>query len=158
NPGGSNTQVQFNDSAAFGGISSFTYAKATPLLTLQGGTKFSIVDTTDTTKAVQFDMSGITTATTRTVAFPDANSRTIKNGTTTGQIPIWNASTGTFDVSDPLVQGTQAAGSTTIPNPVVIGGSDYGGTPAVRVQKVDSSGNIYVGNFPATQAISASSL
>lgn len=56
--------------------------------------------------------------------------------------------------ADPLVQGTQAAASTTIPNPVVSGGSDYGGTAAVRVWKVDSSGNGYavITTLPALPA------
>lgn len=36
-PGGSNTQVQFNDSSAFGGDAGMTYVKATDILTLVGG-------------------------------------------------------------------------------------------------------------------------
>lgn len=154
NPGGSNTQIQFNDSAAFGGSAVGTYLKASTKFQFHVGTHFDFQDSTDATKVVEFDASGLTTATTRTVAFPDADSRTIKNGSTTGQIPIWNGSTGTFDVSDPLVQGTQAAASTTIPNPVVSGGSDYGGTAAVRVWKVDSSGNGYavITTLPALPA------
>jgi hypothetical protein len=69
-----------------------------------------------------------------------------------GKIPIGDGA-GHFVEGDPLVQGTQAAASTTIPNPVVIGGSDYSGTPAVRVGKVDSSGSQYtsiVGTPPVT--------
>jgi microcystin-dependent protein len=37
NPGGSNTQVQFNDSGSFGGDSGFTYNKTTDTLTVGGG-------------------------------------------------------------------------------------------------------------------------
>lgn len=59
-----------------------------------------------------------------------------------GQLPIFDGAK--YVPGDPQVQGTQAAGSTTIPNPVVPGGSDYSGTPTVRAQKVDSSGNFYV--------------
>jgi hypothetical protein len=35
----------------------------------------------------------------------------------------------------------------------VVGGSDYGGTPAVRTLKVNASGQIEVSNFPASQAV-----
>lgn len=81
---------------------------------------------------------------------------------TAGQ-PCASNADGSCTFADPLVQGTQAAGSTTIPNPVVSGGSDYSGTPTVRVLKVDSSGQIYFGNaslavtgtfFQATQPVS----
>ena len=37
NPGGSNTQVQFNDNSAFGGDAGFTYNKTTDYATLVGG-------------------------------------------------------------------------------------------------------------------------
>lgn len=37
-PGGSNTQVQFNDSSAFGGDAGLTYVKATDALTISGAT------------------------------------------------------------------------------------------------------------------------
>lgn len=57
-----------------------------------------------------------------------------------GQIPISSSSTAAA-WGDPIIQGTQAAGSTTIPNPLVSGGSDYGGTPAIRTWKVDSAGS-----------------
>jgi hypothetical protein len=66
---------------------------------------------------------------------------------TVGKIPI-DQGNGTSVWADPFVQGTQAAGSTTLPNPVSVGGSDYAGTPALRTLKVDSSGLIY----PALQA------
>ena len=36
-PGGSDTQVQFNDSGAFGGDAGFTYNKTTDILSLTGG-------------------------------------------------------------------------------------------------------------------------
>ena len=40
-PGGSNTQVQFNDAGSFGGDAGFTYDKATASLTLAGNQTFS---------------------------------------------------------------------------------------------------------------------
>jgi len=58
--------------------------------------------------------------------------------------------------ADPLVQGLYAPGtnvntaggaSPPIPiNPVLIGGSDYSGTPLLHDVKVDTSGNLYVAN------------
>jgi hypothetical protein len=70
--GGSDTQIQFNDSTSLGGIPSVTYIKATPVFKVQAGTKFSLTDTADTTKVAQFDISGIATGTTRTFVFPNA--------------------------------------------------------------------------------------
>jgi hypothetical protein len=99
NPGGSNTNVQYNNSGAFGGIA---------------------------------------------------------NGTL-GQVLISQGAGSTPAFADPLVQGTQAAASTTIPNPVVIGGSDYGGTPAVQTAKVTSAGALQT-HETGTAAISAASL
>jgi hypothetical protein len=70
--GGSDTQIQFNDATALGGIPSVTYIKATPVFKVQAGTKFSLTDTADTTKVAQFDISSIATGTTRTFIFPNA--------------------------------------------------------------------------------------
>jgi hypothetical protein len=39
----------------------------------QGGANFSLVDPTDTTKKLQFDISGVSTGTTRTMTVPNAN-------------------------------------------------------------------------------------
>jgi len=47
-----------------------------------------------------------------------------------GKIPIGNGSS--YVPGDPLVQGTQAEGSTSTANPVVIGGYDTAGTPAIH--------------------------
>ena len=49
--------------------------------TFQGGTNFSITDTTDLTKKVQFDVSNVATASTRTVNVPNANSTTVQPDT-----------------------------------------------------------------------------
>jgi hypothetical protein len=49
----------------------------------QAGANFRLLDTTDTTKKVGFDLSNISTATTRTVNFPDANSTTVQADTGT---------------------------------------------------------------------------
>lgn len=150
--GGSNTQVQWNSTGSLAGIATLTTDGT--IVTQKVGTNLLFADPTDATKKIQFDASGVSAATTRTVTFPDANSRTIKNGTTTGQIPIWNAGTSTFDVSDPLVQGTTAEGAA-IPNPVVIGGKDGSGNNKAIV--LDASGRPTV-NVNGTVAVSAASL
>src|SRR5215831_2877494 len=71
-PGGSNTQLQYNNSGAFGGIPSLTYTSGSTLVALQAGAKFNLQDPIDTTKKVTLDLSGITTGTTRNIAFPNA--------------------------------------------------------------------------------------
>src|SRR5262245_11257791 len=43
-PGGSNTQFQFNNSSAFGGVPSMTYNTGGTLVTLQAGAKFNLAD------------------------------------------------------------------------------------------------------------------
>ena len=44
-------------------------------------------------------------------------------------------------------------GATPSTRAVQVSGSDYGGTPLSRAIKVDSAGAQYIGNFPATQAV-----
>jgi hypothetical protein len=85
-----------------------------------------------------------------------------------------------FVPGDPLVQGLFADGSTSVGNPVAIGGYDTSGTPAIHratfingtpggteyalvTRNIPSgtqpvSGSVSVSNLPATQAISAVSL
>jgi hypothetical protein len=76
-----------------------------------------------------------------------------------GQLLISQPGNLTAAWADPQVQGLYAVGSflnsppsyvapTTI-QPVLIGGSDYAGSPALWNLKVDSGGKIYVGNFPS---------
>jgi hypothetical protein len=53
-PGGSNTEVQFNDSSDFGGDSGLTYIKATDFLTVAGGVVTPVIrPATDSVTAVQ---------------------------------------------------------------------------------------------------------
>lgn len=58
----------------------------------------------------------------------------INGGAPQGKIPIGNGTT--YVPGDPLVQGTQAAGSTTATNPVSVGGYDTLGTPVLRTETV----------------------
>lgn len=46
--------------------------------TFQAGTLFKLIDPTNSTKVAQFDLSNISTSTTRTINVPDANSTTVQ--------------------------------------------------------------------------------
>lgn len=69
-PGGSSTQVQYNNAGAFGGISGATTDGTS--LTVKDA-NFLVVDDSDTTKKLAFQVSGVTTGTTRTLTVPDAS-------------------------------------------------------------------------------------
>ena len=64
-PGGSTSQLQYNNSGAFGGISTATTDGT--IVTHQAGSNFVLADPTDTTKKATFDLSAFTTATTRSI-------------------------------------------------------------------------------------------
>lgn len=62
-PGGSNTQIQFNDSSAFGGDSGLTYNKTTDFLTIAGGLINPVWrPASDTTTALQLQNAAGTAA------------------------------------------------------------------------------------------------
>lgn len=67
-PGGSDTQLQWNNAGAFGGIVRATTDGTTVSFLANG---ILVKDQTDATKIAAFDSSAITTGTTRTFAFPD---------------------------------------------------------------------------------------
>ncbi len=102
-----------------------------------------------------------------------------------GKVPIYDSTaanaaggTGAYVPGDPLVQGLNADGSTAAENPVVIGGYDTAGTPALHratfingnpsgseygqiVRNIPSgtqaiSGSVSVSNFPSTQPVTQS--
>jgi hypothetical protein len=56
------------------------------LQTFKAGADFSLTDTTDTTKIVQFSLANITTGNTRQINIPDANSTTAQTNTCTNQV------------------------------------------------------------------------
>lgn len=68
--GGSNTQVQYNNSSALGGISGATSDGTNLTVT---DTNFIIADDGDATKKAKFQASGISAGQTRTVTLPDSN-------------------------------------------------------------------------------------
>jgi hypothetical protein len=102
----------------------------------------------------------------------------VNGAASAGKVLIGDGSN--FVPGDPLVQGLFADGSTSIGNPVVTGGYDAAGTPAIHrsimlngspagteyglvTRPIPSgtqtvSGSISISNFPATQPVSASAL
>jgi len=70
-PGGSNTQVQFNDAGSFGGDAGFTYNKTTDSLTLAGNQTFS-----GTAKRITGDFTNATKSNRLSLQTSTANSTT----------------------------------------------------------------------------------
>ncbi len=105
-PGGSDTQLQRNNAGAFGGISGATSDGTNT--TFSDSTLF-VADNSDPTKRVQLQVSGVTTATTRTLTVPDADF-TIA-GTT-----IARGGTGATSIASGLVSsnGTALSGGATV--------------------------------------------
>ena len=84
-PGGSDTQVQFNDGGTFGGDAGLTYNKTTDELTLAGDLNLDdgVGGNTTTIQAV-------TPSANRTISFPDA----------TGTVALVNGANGTIQYND----------------------------------------------------------
>lgn len=76
NPGGLNTQFQYNASGVFGGITTATSDGT--INTFKAGVDFLFADPTDATKKAQFDLTNIATGTTRPINIPNASSTTVQ--------------------------------------------------------------------------------
>jgi hypothetical protein len=87
----------------------------------------------------------------------DPTAGTMKVPGSNGQLLFNNA--GALGAEDPIVSGPDARGAAQTKNPVAgLGGIDYAtgcaGGPCVQEAKVDSSGNLYIGNFPSSYSVS----
>jgi hypothetical protein len=98
-PGGSTTQVQFNDAGAFAGDADLTWDKTTNVLGITGDVNLSDGGTYTTT------LQTITPTAARTISFPDSTGTVALVGGSSGQL-LWNnagavsgASTLTYDGS-----------------------------------------------------------
>lgn len=110
-PGGSDTQVQFNDGGAFGGDAGLTYAKATDILSVVGGVKTAkVYPSADSTTAFQINRANGTD----NVFNVDTTNLRVGIGTT--------APSGVIDVNEYVSQVPQMA-SNTAPSPYVISAS-----------------------------------
>ena len=83
-PGGSDTQVQFNDGGTFGGDAGLTYNKTTDELTLAGDLNLDDGGSFSTT------VQAVTPTANRTISFPDA----------TGTVALVNGANGTIQYND----------------------------------------------------------
>jgi hypothetical protein len=110
-PGGSNTQVQFNDAGTFGAEIGFTYDKVTNLLTVGN------VSTTNITTPTA-------NVTTLTVTLANATTANIANLNVSGIANLANAN----------VTGTVIAGNVSAANITITGNSVVSSTGTLRVQ------------------------
>jgi hypothetical protein len=80
--------------------------------------------------------------------------RTDPTGTTTQPVSAASLPLPTGAAQDSTLAETHAAAAATLPAKAQeVGGSDYGGTPAMRIVKVDSSGQLYIGGMPVTHVV-----
>jgi hypothetical protein len=82
-PGGTNTQLQFNDSSAFGGDADLTWNKTTNVLGVTGDVNLSDGGTYTTT------LQTITPTAARTISLPDATGTVALVAGSSGQV-LWN--------------------------------------------------------------------
>lgn len=117
-PGGSNTQIQFNDSGSFGGDADLTYNKTTNALTIGGDVTLNDGGSFTTT------LQTITPTANRTLSLPDATGTVALVAGSSGQILYNNAgalagTTATFDSTNgtrfilPFGYGAGAGGTVT---------------------------------------------
>jgi hypothetical protein len=104
-PGGSNTQIQFNDSGSFGGDVDLTWNKTTNVMTVAGDVNLSDGGSFTTT------LQTITPTANRTISLPNATGTVALVGGSSGQVVYNNAgayagvSTMTFDGTNVTLAG-----------------------------------------------------
>jgi hypothetical protein len=125
-PGGSDTEVQFNDGGAFGGDADFTYNKTSNLLTLGGDINLDDGGTFTTT------LQTVTATANRTISFPNATGTVALVAGSSGQVTYnnagvqaggnlgYNATTGAFGYisgTGTITQATNKATGVTLNSP-----------------------------------------
>jgi len=118
-PGGSNTQIQFNDAGAFGGDADLTWNKTTNVLTNKGDINLDDGGTYTTT------VQCVTPTANRTISFPDATGTVALVAGSSGQFIYnnagvlggttgltWDSTNGTR-FTNPFGYGTGAGGTVT---------------------------------------------
>jgi hypothetical protein len=123
----------------------------------QAGANFDLVDPTDTTKITQFDLSHISTATTRTVNVPDANSTTVQSSSAgSHQFATGVSSQGVVSYAQPAftdISGTVAA--TQLPNPSA---TTLGGIESIAAQSHKWINSISTSGVPSLTQPAAADL
>ncbi len=153
-PGGSNTQIQFNDAGAFNGVSNFTYDKTTSLLTVNGN-----VVVGDNTNNVSLFSSG---AISSTGNFSAANINTGGVLSVTGNANVGNigATNGVFTniggtlttQSQPNITEVGELTALNVTGNVTVGsgvGGSIIGANLLSANTLSISGNANVGNLNA---------
>ena len=118
-PGGSTTQIQFNDAGAFGGDADLTWNKTTNVLTAKGD-----INLDDGAAGFVTTLQTITPTANRTISLPDATGTVALVGGSSGQLIYNNAgvnagASSTFDSTNgvrhilPFGYGTGAGGTVT---------------------------------------------
>lgn len=130
-PGGSDTQVQFNDSGSFGGDAGFTYNKTTDIATLTGGLNISAL----TTGSVLFaGSSGAISQDNANFFWDDTNNRLGIGTTSPGAQLEVDAGAAT---TKGLIVKAAASQSANL--------QEWQNSASTVISKVDSSGNIIIG-------------
>ena len=120
-PGGSTTQVQFNDAGAFAGDTDLTWDKTTNVLTVSGDVNLNDGGAFTTT------LQTITATAARTISFPDATGTVALIGGSSGQLiynnagayaggPLFSLTTGTlgYNTGGTVTQGTNKSTTVTL--------------------------------------------
>jgi hypothetical protein len=120
-PGGSTTQVQFNDAGAFAGDTDLTWDKTTNVLTVSGDVNLNDGGAFTTT------LQTITATAARTISFPDATGTVALVGGSSGQLiynnagayaggPLFSLTTGTlgYSTGGTVTQGTNKSTAVTL--------------------------------------------
>jgi hypothetical protein len=125
-PGGSTTQIQFNDSSAFGGDADLTWNKTTNVLGVTGDVNLSDGGTFTTT------LQTVTATANRTISFPNATGTVALVAGSSGQVTYnnagaqaggnlgYNATTGVFGYvsgTGTITQATNKATGVTLNSP-----------------------------------------
>ena len=131
-PGGTNTQVQFNDGGVFGGDVDFTYNKTSNLLTLGGDINLNDGGSFTTT------LQCVTPTANRTISFPDATGTVGLVAGSSGQL-LYNNAGANAGVPSSVVGATgnitlSLNGAASVPPVAVTGTWFVGTTPQVLIQ------------------------
>jgi hypothetical protein len=128
-PGGSNTQVQFNDSSAFGGDVDLTWNKTTNVLTVAGDVNLSDGGTFTTT------LQTITPTAARTISLPDATGTVALVAGSSGQVVYNNAgvNAGITAGTTGQVLVSQASGSVPVWGSALVSGTSVASTSGTSI-------------------------
>lgn len=118
-PGGSNTHVQYNNSGAFAGSSTFTFTSGTRTLQLGDGTGLSVFRTANASSGAN--------AASLTIQTGNANDGVVAAGLLT----LVGGSATTGGAGDVAITGGAASGSGTGGNVSISGGTSVTGTPGI---------------------------